>query len=77
MSKDLKKIILILSLVYSLSVALFCSAIILAGGGSHMKLLVFWLFLLAAGIVIAFAKVSPMCTLFLALLKKRRVYHEV
>ncbi len=66
MSKNLKKIIFILSLVYFLSVALVWSGIALAGGIYCTKLLMSWV-LFAAGIIILLRLVkmsSPFITVF-------------
>jgi len=70
MSKNLRKIIFILSLVYFLSVALVCSVIALAGGIKCIKLLMSWVFF-ASGIIILVAKVSPTYITFFTLFGKK------
>lgn len=75
MSKNLKKIIFVLSLVYFLSIGLVCSGIALVGGINCFKVLLSWVFF-AFGIIML-AKVSPSYTNFFTLFKKRRVHHEV
>jgi len=78
MSKNLKKIISILSLVYFLSVALVWSGIALAGGIDITKLLMSWVFFVSAGIIVLLAKMSsPYITFFTLFRKKRRVHNEI
>ncbi len=76
MSKNLKKIIFVLSLVYFLSVGLVCSGIALMGGINCFKVFLPWVFF-TFGIIIMLAKVGPSYTNFFTLFKKRRVHHEV
>jgi len=75
MSKNVKKIVLVLNVVYFLSIALVCSGIVLAGGVNCFKVFLSWVFF-AFGIIIMLAKVSPSCTTLSALFRKRRVHHE-
>ncbi len=76
MSKNFKKIIFILGLIYLLSIALVCSGIALMGGINCFKVFLPWVFF-AFGIIIMLAKVGPSYNNFFTLFRKRRVHHEV
>jgi hypothetical protein len=72
MSKNFKKIILVLSLTYFLSIALIFSGIALAGGISCIKLIMIWVSF-AFGIFILRSKVSPMYIPLFTLFRKKEV----
>ena len=75
MSENMKKIILILSLVYFSSAALVFSGIALMGGVSFIKLMMFWVFF-GSGISILRAKVIRKYIPLFTFLGKKEVHHE-
>ncbi len=75
MSENMRKIIFILGLIYSSSVALVFSGIALMGGVSFIKLMIFWVFV-GSGIIILRAKVIRKYIPLFTFLGKKEVHHE-
>lgn len=75
MSENMRKIIFILGLIYSLSVALGFSGIAMMGGVSFIKLMIFWGFF-GSGIMILKTKVFRKYIPLFTFLGKKEVHHE-
>lgn len=71
MSKNLRKIIFMLSVVYVLSIGLVCSGIALAGGISCFKIFLSWVVFAFGFIILILAKVSPSYANFITLFQKK------
>ena len=75
MSKNMKEIISVLSLVYFLSVALVCSGIALMGGINVIKLIMFWVFFVSGMIILRAKAIRKYIPLF-TYSGKKEVHHE-